>query len=123
MSGMLITLQRLGTPTEETGVEGAAATGEVVAWRDGDPAPDDPAVGTSDDSGAPQPPRDSSAGLAPAPDHPRVSSRGAGPDTVRLVVIVPFREDGSGRESQLRALLARLDAMFLPGECLAVVAE
>ena len=123
MSGMRITLQRLGTPTEETGVEGAAATGEVVAWRDGDPAPDDPAVGTSDDSGAPQPPRDSSAGLAPAPDHPRVSSRGAGPDTVRLVVIVPFREDGSGRESQLRALLARLDAMFLPGECLVVVAE
>jgi hypothetical protein len=123
MSGMRITLQRLGTPTEGTGVEGAAATGEVVAWRDGDPAPVDPAVGTSDDSGAPQPPRDSSAGLAPAPDHPRVSSRGAGPDTVRLVVIVPFREDGSGRESQLRALLARLNAMFLPGECLVVVAE
>ena len=121
MSGMRITLQRLGTPTEGTGAEGAAATGEVVAWRDGDPAPDEPAVGTSDDSAAP--PRDSTARLALAPEHPRVSARGETPETVRVVVIVPFREDGSGRESQLSALLARLRSMFLPGECLVVVAE
>ena len=121
MSGMRITLQRLGTPTEGTGAEGAAATGEVVAWRDGYPAPDEPAVGTSDDSAAP--PRDSTARLALAPEHPRVSARGETPETVRVVVIVPFREDGSGRESQLSALLARLRSMFLPGECLVVVAE
>ena len=119
MSGMRITLQRLGTPTEGTGAEGAAATGEVVAWRDGDPAPDEPAVGTSDDSAAPPP----TARLALAPEHPRVSARGETPETVRVVVIVPFREDGSGRESQLSALLARLRSMFLPGECLVVVAE
>ena len=119
MSGMRITLQRLGTPPEGTGAEGAAATGELVAWRDGDPAPDEPAVGTSDDSAAPPP----TARLALAPEHPRVSARGETPETVRVVVIVPFREDGSGRESQLSALLARLRSMFLPGECLVVVAE
>ena len=124
MSGMRITLQRLGTSVEGTEVEGAAATGDAVAWRDGDPAPDlAPAVGTSDDSAAQPPPRDSTARLALAPEHPRVSSRGERPQTVRIVVIVPFREDGSGRASQLSALLARLRSMFLPGECLAVVAE
>ena len=100
---------------------GAAATGEVVAWRDAPrPGRNKLSVGTSDDSAAPPP----TARLALAPEHPRVSARaGRWPDTVRLVVIVPFREDGSGRESQLSALLARLRSMFLPGECLVVVAE
>ena len=124
MSGMRITLQRLGAPIERTDVEGGAVMGDAVTWKDGDTAPDEPAVvGTSDDFAAPPPPRDSTARLAPASDHPRVSARGERPQTVRIVVIVPFREDGSGRASQLSALLARLRAMFLPGECLAVVAE
>jgi hypothetical protein len=41
-----------------------------------------------------------------------------------IAVLVPFREDGTGRTRQLSALVARLATLFpAPGQCVVVVAE
>ena len=41
-----------------------------------------------------------------------------------MAVLVPFREDGTGRAAQLSSLLARLATLFPdPDQCVVVVAE
>jgi len=41
-----------------------------------------------------------------------------------VAILVPFREDGTGRSRQLAALIARLEVVFPhPGQCVVVVAE
>lgn len=68
----------------------------------------------------PSPPRD--------PPSPREvgtrSSAAAASPAARVAVLVPFREDGTGRAAQLSSLLARLATLFPdPDQCVVVVAE
>ena len=68
----------------------------------------------------PSPPRD--------PPSPREvgtrSGAAAASPAARVAVLVPFREDGTGRAAQLSSLLARLATLFPdPDQCVVVVAE
>ena len=65
----------------------------------------------------PSPPRD--------PPSPReVGTSAAAAPSARVAVLVPFREDGTGRAAQLSSLLARLATLFPdPDQCVVVVAE
>ena len=59
------------------------------------------------------------SGWAPSP-----SRLPGGSGAAAIAVLIPFREDGTGRGRQLSALLARLAVLFpAPGQCVVVVAE
>jgi hypothetical protein len=72
------------------------------------------------------------AGVVREAAAPTAAAAGVGEDAegaasvqaATIAVLVPFREDGSGRATQLSALLARLAALFpTPGQCCVMVAE
>lgn len=124
ISGMRVTLQRLDTP-DSPRFEGELSFAGDVTWRvsgNGDGRCGD-GVGTS----IPPPPHTTTSPFVTVKDPPdlAVASNGssASRPPAKLAVLVPFREDGTGREAQLSALLARLGLMFSADELCVVVAE
>jgi hypothetical protein len=122
--GMRVTLEWLGTPSL-AGVADDETTRRGVSSSDGGRAADDVEVGTSNTS-APPPTTcrdDSTAHRVRVSEHPRDVARATESKPARLAILVPFREDGTGREAQLAALLTRLASVFRFGACFVVIAE
>ena len=123
MSGMRITLERLGIPGS-VGFQGDETAEGNVTWSVSDGGGgDDEEVGTIP-SAVPPPPTQCLDDTRPPvlPNDSPYASSSSAPRPAKLAILVPFREDGTGREAQLQALLARLQCMFAGNEICVLIA-